>query len=154
MLSVSRIGVYTGVIALNIMMFLVVVDVFLRKFFAAPIRGSLELTEILLGIVVFLGLAYCAAKDEHVVIDIIVDRLPRRLKKTIMSFIYFLSVAVSALMAWRLFVQALSLQAGHHVSMMLGLVLYPFLIIAFIGCALMTLVYIMNLIAFFIKDKE
>jgi len=60
-----------GVAALNAMMLLVVADVILRKYFAAPIRGALEITEILMGFVVFLGLAFCAAKDEHVVIDIV-----------------------------------------------------------------------------------
>jgi TRAP-type C4-dicarboxylate transport system permease small subunit len=144
--SISRIGIYVGVVALNAMMLLVVADVILRKYFAAPIRGSLEITEILMGFVVFLGLAFCAVKDEHVFIDIVTEKLSKRAKSITMIIVHFLSAGVAGLMAWRLFIAALDLQRGNQVSMMLGLWLYPFVLIGFIGCALLTLVYIINLI--------
>jgi TRAP-type C4-dicarboxylate transport system permease small subunit len=152
--STSRFGIYVGVVALNAMMLLVVADVILRKYFAAPIRGSLEITEILMGLVVFLGLAFCAAKDEHVVIDIITERLSKRAKSTTMVMIHILSAGVAGMMAWRLFMQALSLQQGNQVSMMLGLWLYPFVLIAFIGCALFTVVYIIHLFNVFVGVKK
>ncbi len=144
--ATSRFGIYVGVVALNAMMLLVVADVILRKYFAAPIRGSLEITEILMGLVVFLGLAFCAVKDEHVFIDIITERLSKRAKLINMTIIHVLSTGVAGMMAWRLFVQALSLKEGNQVSILLGLWLYPFVLIAFIGCALLTLVYIIQLI--------
>jgi hypothetical protein len=65
-----------------------------------------------------------------------------------------LSVCVAGMMAWRLFMQALSLQQGNQVSMMLGLWLYPFVLIAFIGCALLTLVYIIYLFNAFAGVKK
>jgi TRAP-type C4-dicarboxylate transport system permease small subunit len=144
--SISRIGIYVGVVALNGMMLLVVADVILRKYFAAPIRGSLEITEILMGFVVFLGLAFCAVKGEHVFIDIITERLSKSAKSITMIIVHFLSAGVAGMMAWRLFMSALDLQRGNQVSMMLGLWLYPFVLIAFIGCSLLTLVYIIQLI--------
>jgi TRAP-type transport system small permease protein len=144
--SASRIGIYIGVVALNAMMLLVVADVILRKYLTAPIRGSLEITEILMGLVVFLGLAYCAVKDEHVFIDIVTERLSKRAKSINMAIIHVLSIGVAGLMAWRLFISALDLQRGNQVSMMLGLWLYPFVLIGFIGCTLLTLVYILQLI--------
>jgi TRAP-type C4-dicarboxylate transport system permease small subunit len=152
--ATSRFGIYVGVVALNAMMLLVVADVILRKYFTAPIRGSLEITEILMGLVVFLGLAFCAVKDEHVVIDIITERLSKRAKSITMAIIHFLSAGVAGMMAWRLFVQALGLQQGSQVSMMLGLWLFPFVLIAFIGCALLTLVYIIYLFNVLVGVKQ
>jgi len=63
-----------------------------------------------------------------------------------MTVVYVLSAGASGMIAWRLLVQALSLNAGNQVTILLGLWLYPFVLIAFIACALLTLVYIILLI--------
>lgn len=150
----SRVGVYIGAVILNVMILLVMVDVIMRKAFTTPIRGSLEISEIMLGLTVFLGLAFCAVRDEHVVIDILIERFSKHAKPIAMIIIHFVSAGVSVLMSWRLLNEALSLRSGHQVSMLLGLATYPYVLVAFICCAVLALVYLINMLNIILAVKK
>ncbi len=60
--------------ALFAMMVLTFADVFGRKFFDASIPGSLELTELMMLIVIFVALPLTSLHGEHVVFDLL-DRV-------------------------------------------------------------------------------
>jgi TRAP-type C4-dicarboxylate transport system permease small subunit len=53
-------------------------DVLLRYFFDKPIKGVYSITEVMLIMVVFLGLAYTQSEKGHVSIDVITSRLSSR----------------------------------------------------------------------------
>ena len=61
----SRVLNIIGVTCLVLMMLLTVSDVFMRYVFTQPIKGSVELTEYLMAVVGFFGLAWCAIKKGH-----------------------------------------------------------------------------------------
>ena len=52
------------------LMIYTVLDVILRYVFNHPFRGSLEVTEFAMALIVFLGLAYCGWLGGHVAVDI------------------------------------------------------------------------------------
>ena len=62
--------------ALFAIMVLTTADVVGRKFFAASLPGSLELTELLMVGVIFAGLPLVSLQGEHVVFDTLDSRLP------------------------------------------------------------------------------
>ena len=64
--------------ALFAMMLLTFADVFGRKFFDASIPGSLELTELLMLIVIFVALPLTSLHGEHVVFDLLDRALGHR----------------------------------------------------------------------------
>jgi TRAP-type transport system small permease protein len=59
------------------MMMLTVTDVVLRATTSSPIRGTLELVELLLACLIFIGLPTAFLRDENLVVDIIDGWKPR-----------------------------------------------------------------------------
>lgn len=82
-------------------------DVFARYLFSAPIRGSLEIIQFAMAIVIFTALPLITRRREHVTVSLI-DGLVRtrgaqRFKQLACDLLSFVAVS---LIAWRLWVQA------------------------------------------------
>lgn len=93
-----------GVILL-VMMALTVVDVIGRYGFDSPLIGATELTELLLVSVVFIGLPAVTLDRGHVSVDLLVSRMPDWFQPWRLLGVGAVSVAVLAIVAWRLWVQ-------------------------------------------------
>ena len=76
---VNKIGLLGAFTMIGLMM-LTVADVFLRKFFNAPILGSYEITEFLLVVLVFFAIPWAALKKANVKVDLIVGELSERVQ--------------------------------------------------------------------------
>ena len=137
----SRLGVSIGAGLLVILALLTVADVVLRRFFNSPIPGTAELTELGLGIIVFLALALCALQDSHVVVDVVVSRFPKRAQASIGAVMDFCSAWLLGLMSWQLFLYAMRVRDMGQTSTILGIESYPFVLIAILGSALLTLLF-------------
>ena len=86
--------------ALAAMMLLTVGDVLLRAFFNRPVRGTLEIVELLLACTFFLALPASFLRDEHIVVDII-DGYARRWVPLLRRLAGMLGVLLMAVMAWQ-----------------------------------------------------
>jgi TRAP-type C4-dicarboxylate transport system permease small subunit len=75
-------------------------EVAMRYGFNAPIPGHLELSELLMPIIVFLGLSYTQATRGHVGMDLVLDMMPQRarLRATIATLL--VSIFVCSVLAW------------------------------------------------------
>jgi TRAP-type transport system small permease protein len=82
------------------MMVLTVADVVLRAVFNLPIRGTLEMVELLLACTFFLALPASFLRDEHIVVDVVDGVAPRRVP-LLRLIAGVLAVAVMALMSWQ-----------------------------------------------------
>lgn len=98
--QVSALCGWTAAFFLAAMMLLTVADVVLRATVGEPIRGVLELVELLLACCFFLALPATFLRDEHIVVDMIDAMAPGRvpLLKRISAA---LAVATLAVMAWQ-----------------------------------------------------
>jgi TRAP-type C4-dicarboxylate transport system permease small subunit len=67
---------YAAAFALAAMMLLTVADVVLRSAFNYPIRGMLEIIELLLACSFFVALPASFLRDEHIVVDMIDPMAP------------------------------------------------------------------------------
>lgn len=76
--------------------------------------------------------------------DLLVARLPRRAQAIIDALTCLLSIGVVSLIAWQGAVQAESLWHSGHVSGVLHIPHFPFLIVLVIGCAVFDLVLVAN----------
>jgi TRAP-type C4-dicarboxylate transport system permease small subunit len=142
----SNIGAYIIIV----MMLLTVVDVVGRRFFNKPVPGSYELSEFMLVIVVFLAIAYCEFTRGHVTIDLVVSRFRKRTQNIINSTMYILTLVAFVLLTWRLFVDAAG-QVGGTISGILRIPVFPFIYIAALGCAFLSLVVLMHLLQFILE---
>ena len=81
------------------MMLLTVADVVLRAAVNRPIRGMLEIVELLLACAFFLALPAVFLREEHIVVDI-VDGVAPRAVGALKRVAEVLAVAVLSVMAW------------------------------------------------------
>lgn len=146
--SLSKVINAIGMGVLVVMMLLTVTDVILRYAFSQPIRGSLELTEYFMVIVVYLAVGWCAVKKGHVKVDFLVSRFPPRTQAIIDSATYLLSFGVCSFIAWRGFVEFKAVWLVHRVSDVLSIPAYPFHLVLAIGCGVLCLVLVANLVQF------
>jgi TRAP-type C4-dicarboxylate transport system permease small subunit len=152
--NIARIIAIVGACLLLIMVLITVADVVMRRVLNAPLRGSLELTETLLGISVFTALAFCASEEGgHVEVDILINRLPLQLRKMIASWMYFLSAAMLGLISWQLVLYAIRVFEMHEVSAILAISLWPFISIAALCMAFLALVFLVHSIINFVEIK-
>lgn len=130
-----------------LMMLLTVADVVGRKFFDAPMKSAYELSEVMLGFVVFACLAGCEMKDGNVAIELIVSRFRPRVQSVINAFMYVLFFGVSCLLTWRLAVYA-SNDHSFITTASFTIPISPFIFFASCCCALLSLVVLSRFLLF------
>jgi TRAP-type C4-dicarboxylate transport system permease small subunit len=98
---VSRVSAIIGMALLVVLTLFISSDVILRRFFNAPISGSYEVTQFILGVIIFTTLAYCGVQGAHIVVDVIVLKFPKRVQSIIGLIIHLGSVATTCLISWK-----------------------------------------------------
>ncbi len=83
-------AVITG-ICIMIMIFTIVPDALGRKFLGQPLPGTLEINEMLMVIIVFMGQAWTQREKGHVKCEVITSRLPEKIGGIVNLIIWFLS---------------------------------------------------------------
>ncbi|MCF8094942.1 MAG: TRAP transporter small permease [Desulfobacteraceae bacterium] len=91
---------------LAIIMLLTVADVSLRYFFNAPITGTTEITELLMIIVIFPALAWCALKGRHVSVDLFVANFSSRTQAVIDAITQLVTLGIFAIITWHSFLES------------------------------------------------
>jgi TRAP-type C4-dicarboxylate transport system permease small subunit len=125
-------------IVLVLLMFYTVVDVVLRYVFNHPFRGSLEITEFAMSVIVFLGIAYCGWLGGHVAVDILERPLDHPGLRFVPVVLGLLSVALFATISWLTAVEALT--SMHRISNMMRWPHWPFQLTVAFGAAMYAIV--------------
>ena len=102
-------------VSLAAMMLVTVADVVLRAAFNRPIRGTLEIVELLLACSFFLALPATFLRDEHIVVDI-VDGMAPRWVPLLRRIAALLGAVLMAVMAWQGWIAAKDTLAFHDVT--------------------------------------
>jgi TRAP-type transport system small permease protein len=97
----NTILMYVCVCMLFVMMLLGSADILGRYFFNRPILGTFEIFEILLPGIVLLGLGFTQADKAHITVDMLVDRLPRRMRTLTDFCTTIMALVMSMLILWR-----------------------------------------------------
>ncbi len=83
------------------MMLLITVDVTGRYVFSSPIPGTLEFTEFLIVFVVFFSLAYVQLTKRHICVELVTQRLPRRVGDGLAVVVLVIAAVFFLLMGWQ-----------------------------------------------------
>jgi len=142
----SRVAAFITTVTLVAMVMLTVIDVFLRFVFRAPILGSVEITEYMMVTAGFLGMAWCAQKGGHVVVGILVDRLPKRIQHIFDCITLSVGLAIVPLVIWQSFAQSGLCLEENYTSDLLKIPQFPFYIIVGIGYIILFFVILTILI--------
>ena len=137
---------YLGAVALLGMMLLTTADVAGRYIFNKPIMGAFELTEFMVLILIFSFLAQAQSEKTHVSVDLFFSRLPKKLRILMSLFNHIICLVLMGLIAWMSAVRAIELKTFAEASSNLQIPKYPFAFFVVIGCVVLCLEYIRDLI--------
>jgi TRAP-type C4-dicarboxylate transport system permease small subunit len=146
---IAAAGRAAGLIAaalLAILTFLTIADICGRFFFTKPINGVTELTEYMVAIIAFFAIAWAALTKRHVKVDLVMSHFPPNVRAIADIITGLFSAGICAIIAWRLIMEGVDLQGLNQVSTSLDMPKYPFYYVAGLGCALLTLVMVTDLV--------
>lgn len=144
---------YIGAFSLFVMMCLTIADVAGRYLFNSPILGAFELTEFLVLILIFSFLAYAQSHKAHINVDLFMMFFPKKLRNIIELFNHIACLAIMILITWTGLENALEIMDAGEASPNLALPSYPFVFFLVLGCAVMCIEFIKDIIAN-LKNKK
>jgi len=123
---------------------LVLFDVVMRYLLRLPFLGAYEISELLMVLIVFLALPYCAATGGHVAVDVLAPILDRPGLRWLNAIIHLAGAALMAAIAWQATLYAIvSAQRGEATNM-LRIAKYPFELVTAACAALFALVLLVH----------
>ena len=134
-LNINRLLTHIGSVALAVLMFLTVADVFGRYLLNRPLAGSFELTEMSMVLIVFLALGLAQHHNEHISLDLAYNYFPSRLKKPIDVIVDLVNLVVVVAITWQLYEYSVRMSEGNYTTAVLQIPLYPFVLMAVAGNA-------------------
>ncbi|HHU76243.1 MAG TPA: TRAP transporter small permease [Firmicutes bacterium] len=142
----NKVGAYV----LLLLMILTAVDVTGRFFFSKPFRGTFELTELALVLIVLFALGHALLEGRHISIDTVVNRLSAGSRAKVETFVYFVSAIVFALVVWEMCRHANNLKVAGAVTGVLSLPIYVFVLLGALGA----LVFMLLFLLYFLKSLK
>ena len=94
---------YAGVVMLLIMMLLGTADVIARYIFSSPIKGTLELSQLLMAGAILLGWGYAQATSSNIRVDFVIMRYRPTAKFIVELIILLLTLSLFIFIAWQSF---------------------------------------------------
>jgi TRAP-type C4-dicarboxylate transport system permease small subunit len=127
------------------MMLLTVADVF-GRLFKAPIPGTYEIVGFTGASVIAFALPYTSVMKGHIAVEILVQGLPWLARVVINAANALVSMALFGVISWQCVRFAQGIKASGEVSLTLQVPLYPFVYGISAGCALLSLVLLVEFI--------
>ena len=116
--------------------------------------GVFELTEFLVLILIFSFIAYTQSKGAHVSVDLLLPKIPAKLGFVIDLINHLVCLILMAIIFWMGILKALELRSVGEASPNLGIPDYPFAFFLALGCLIMCLEYLRNIIELLADRKE
>jgi TRAP-type C4-dicarboxylate transport system permease small subunit len=145
----SRVLNSTSAVIAFFMMLFVAADVIGRYFFNMPFEGSTDLVELMMGLVVFFGMAYCAQQDGHTRVDVVYERLPRRVQVWLDIGTFTASLFIFSMITWQLAARAWRFLLNPATASVTDLLHIPhvyFLFLVALGSAVLCLELLVHII--------
>jgi len=145
---VANILLAVGAGVLTAMMFLTVLDVALRYILNRSLSGAYELVEYMMAVLVPFGIVYCAHKREHITVDLLVERLPRRMQSALSFTTGLILNLFFLLIAWESVVYVWEIYRQRLASAVLDIPAYPFVAAVSIGFLALSLEILVEFLEF------
>jgi TRAP-type C4-dicarboxylate transport system permease small subunit len=121
-------AVFVGLVAADIF-----ISVMLRRFFSTQIPDSYDFGRMLLGILIFWGIAATSYRGTHITVDLVWAQANTRWKRIIDVFATLVLLFVVTVQTYTLFDKVQATYVDHVLTFDLRLPTWPFFAIAWIG---------------------
>lgn len=121
-------AIFVGIVAADIF-----ISVLLRKFFSVSIPDSYDFGRMLLGILIFWGIAATSYRGTHITVDLVWSAASPRYKRVIDVFATLVLLLVVSVQTWTLFDKVRLTYYDHVLTYDLHLPTWPFFAVAWLG---------------------
>jgi TRAP-type C4-dicarboxylate transport system permease small subunit len=139
----TRAFLFCGGAALLILVLLATGNV-ASRLFGIPFAGTYEIVSFLGALVTAGALAYTQLRHDHIMVDIVTDRFPPRVKQLLDAVSDLLAAVLFGIVTWQLYRWGEKIQLAGEKSETLQLTFYPFIYGVAAGFALLTLVLLLQ----------
>ena len=129
-----------------LMMFLGASDVLGRFLFNSPIRGTIEIREILMGGIVLLSWAYTQRRKGHVTVDLFIAQYPPRLRTVLTFLMLFFSLILFVIITWQSTALAIKYWEQQRVILILLIPAWPFRFFVPVGSLLLCIEFVIQML--------
>jgi TRAP-type C4-dicarboxylate transport system permease small subunit len=128
------------------LLLIVIHEVIVRYVFDSPTLYSVELSEYLLVLVVFMSIGWVLKEDRHVAVTFVVDRLPEKIRLGLNLLTSLLTMAFLGIIVWKGGKTTLTAYTGnYHSSSLLDFPMWiPYALIP-LGALVLSLQYIVKI---------
>src|SRR5437016_6396579 len=119
---------FVGIVAADIFS-----SVLLRYFFSVQIPDSYDFGRLLLGILIFWGIAATSYRGTHITVDLVYANVGPKLQRFIDVFATLVLLFVVSVQTWTLFDKVVSTRADNVLTFDLRLPTWPFFLVAWLG---------------------
>jgi len=145
--KVIRIFGAAGAAFILAIMVLTTIDVVGRYVIGSPLKGSVEISEILFLSAVYLGLSYTHLFREHVGVDLFVSRLSQRTRLVLETIMLLLALFTYGVLAWRgAGAFWTSLETGEYRWGLISIPLWPARLMIPLGVSTLSLKFIAEIV--------
>ncbi len=134
--------------------FLVVANIILRVTISTPIKATYDMVVVLTTVVISLSVAYCAVKDGHVAVSLLVQRFSKKVQNVIDFITGSISIVILILVTWNVLKHAQTMHLNGEVTNTVGIPFAPFIVIIAVGIAMLALVIFGKILNLFVKEGE
>ena len=119
---------FVGIVALNTF-----IAVFMRKFFGLTIPDYYDFGRLLLGILIFWGIAATSYRGSHITVDLVWANVAPKYQRWIDVFATLVLLFVVTVQTYTLYDKVWSTRADHVLTFDLRLPTWPFFLVAWLG---------------------
>lgn len=150
----NKILMVLGSVAVLLLMAIATTNAFLRiPLIKSTWRGAYETVGFLGAIVIAFALGYTQKRKDHIVVDILTEKFPKRINRVLDGINYFITTIFFAIVSWQVFVWGMKISKSGEVSETLKIVFHPFIYSVAFGFAVFSLTLIIDFLKNF-KSKE
>lgn len=143
-----------GAAVLFLWMAFTFIDVLLRYLFSRPVAGSIEISEMVLAVIVFFGVAYTQRRKSHIRVDVITSQLSPKAAVAMDAATYIVCMGVVAILMWQGIENTISLAQTSEVSAQFRMSLAPAAAAVPLGCLLLLIVLLQDLLASIVEGLK
>jgi TRAP-type C4-dicarboxylate transport system permease small subunit len=150
--ALNQILIWIAGLCLVTMVLLTCANIFLRLVWT-PIRGTFELMGFFGAIVTAFALGYTQIHKGHIGIDLLVNEFPVITQRILNGINWFICMVFFAIAGWQIARWATVLRKTGELTETLRIIFYPFMYAVSLGCILLALVLLVDLLKALLQGK-
>lgn len=149
----NQVLVWIAGVFLAAMVLLICANIFLRLVWV-PIKGTVELMGYFGAIVTAFALGYTQINRGHIGIDIVVNQFSAKIQRILTGISYLICMIFFSIAGWQIARWATTIWKTGEVTETLRIIFYPFTYGVALGCIILALVLLVDLLKVFVEGKR